>query len=202
MSKGLENYVGVAERKAQFRKQNPKGTIKTSVNVSWEQEAAIVTAEISNEDGRLLGTGSAVCLALGEEKDLEKTESTAVGRALDNSGFAADIRYTEGADVEQEEKPAPTKKTASNPLAQRAAKPAATQAAPTTGKTNPLAARAAAPAAKPAAKPVTTPAPTTRRLGGLGAARPVPPPVEASEAELDETVNYDGEEESFESEEV
>lgn len=170
MSRSLDNYIEVGPRKAVFRKDHPKGSIETNFTTVEEGDrvALVIQATVKDGEGRILGSAQSMLQDLGEEKGLEKIESTAVGRALDHAGYPSDVRYTDGVEAEQEA-PKPTTKT-SNSLAAKAAASAVTKTASAPKTVNPLAAKAAGATAKPATK---TTAPATRRLGGLSKPAPV-----------------------------
>lgn len=106
-----EGYIEVSERVAQFRSNNPKGTIETEVETVLHdlgEDGKIllntVKATIRDGEGKILGTGHSQGEA-GDEKNLEKTETVAVGRALVNAGYKA-VDETSEEEVQKEVKEA------------------------------------------------------------------------------------------------
>lgn len=96
MARGLEDYVPVHVRLANFRNDYPQGKVETVVTAVTAHVAAngpgtipvFVTAKISDENGNLLATGSSYCADVNDvEKELEKAETSAVGRALAFVGY-------------------------------------------------------------------------------------------------------------------
>lgn len=87
----LENYVPVTLRLKQLREDNKdkQVLVKTEVTVSFEKEAAYFKATIEI-DGKVVAMGHALAPALGEDKEFEKAETAAIGRALANLGYAAE----------------------------------------------------------------------------------------------------------------
>lgn len=87
----MENYVPVGMRLAQFRSDNKerKILIKKEVTMNWEKEAALIKATILL-DGVVVAEAHALVPALGDEKEFEKGETSAVGRALVDLGYAAE----------------------------------------------------------------------------------------------------------------
>lgn len=98
----LENYVPVTLRLKQLRDDNKdkQVLVKTEVTVSFEKEAAYFKATIEIE-GKVVAMGHALAPALGEDKEFEKAETAAIGRALANLGYAAE---DEGADSSSSKK--------------------------------------------------------------------------------------------------
>lgn len=93
---GIENYVPVSLRLKQFKEDN-KGKetlVTTEVTVSFEKEAAYFKATIT-VDGKVVAMGHALAPALGEDKEFEKAETAAIGRALANLGYAAEDEEAE-----------------------------------------------------------------------------------------------------------
>lgn len=88
--KGKE-YGEVSERVKAFRYLHPEGTIDTEI-IKLEDGICVIKAKVYNENGFLLGTGTA------EEKEgssyinktsyIENCETSAVGRALSMAGFS------------------------------------------------------------------------------------------------------------------
>jgi translation initiation factor 5B len=88
---GIENYVPVVLRLKQFREDNKSKEVlvKTEATVNFEKEAAFFKTTIS-VDGKEVATGHALAPALGEDKEFEKAETSSIGRALANLGYAAE----------------------------------------------------------------------------------------------------------------
>jgi len=91
----LDNYVGVNLRILQFRNEyGLKGRIITEIDIFTEKSAAKIKASIYVEDVQI-STGHSLCLDIGDDDALEKYESKAIGRALNNAGYLADSSVTE-----------------------------------------------------------------------------------------------------------
>lgn len=102
-----EGYIGVTERIAEFRTQHPKGSIETEVKTELHDMGEdgkvllnTVKATIKDESGKVLATGHDQGEA-GNEKELAKTETAAIGRALVNAGYKA-IDESAAEEVEKE----------------------------------------------------------------------------------------------------
>ena len=107
--KGHE-YAEVNQRIKAFRVIYPKGTIKTSL-LSNENGVCIFRAEIFDEEGKLLSTGTAYekegSSFINKTSYIENCETSAVGRALGMCGFGIDTSVAsaeevENADLQQE----------------------------------------------------------------------------------------------------
>jgi len=99
--KGKE-YAEVNQRIKAFRMVYPQGIIETQL-LSNENGVCIFRAEIMNEKGQLLGTGTAY-----EKEDsnfinstsyIENCETSAVGRALGMCGFGIDVSVASAEEV-------------------------------------------------------------------------------------------------------
>lgn len=101
----LKDYVPVMQRHAKFLADNngKKVLITTEANVAWDKEAAYFKATITI-DGEVKAMGHAMAPSLGEDKEFEKAETTAVGRALAFLGYEADDGGSSSDDDEKEEK--------------------------------------------------------------------------------------------------
>lgn len=97
----METYVPVMTRLLKFREDNKakKIFIEKEVIVSWEKEAAYVKVTVYL-DGEKVAQAHAMAPVLGEEKEFEKAETSAIGRALVDLGYLAD----DGTDDKTEKK--------------------------------------------------------------------------------------------------
>lgn len=85
---GGRNYLPVADRLIWFREDHPDWGISTSVILlDNEKGRAVFHAEIIDETGRLVSSGSKAETAKGFEDFIEKAETGAVGRALGMLGY-------------------------------------------------------------------------------------------------------------------
>lgn len=91
--KGKE-YAMVNERVKAFRLLYPEGSIETTL-LSCENGVAIVKAEVRNEFGTVLGTGTAYekesSSFINKTSYIENCETSAVGRALGFAGIGVDV---------------------------------------------------------------------------------------------------------------
>ena len=106
----LENYVPIKFRLNEFRKEHPDWTIRTTVKLMdghWHAETLI-----SDENGHLIANGNAyeqAKLAF----DLEKAETSSVGRALVFAGWTDSLELSreeqERSEVVQEQRKQPAR---------------------------------------------------------------------------------------------
>ena len=92
---GLENYKPVKQRIHEFRTAHPDWTIRTTITMMeghWKSETLI-----SDENGHLIANGNAYEQAK-KAFDMEKAETSSVGRALVFAG------WTDSLELSQEEK--------------------------------------------------------------------------------------------------
>lgn len=84
------DYSKVVDRIAEFRKDNPRGLIETTPTVDGDQIMfrAHILSDKSNTNSSE-ATGHAFAKNEGTEKQFEKLETIAVGRALAMLGYAA-----------------------------------------------------------------------------------------------------------------
>lgn len=91
--KGKE-YAEVNQRVKAFRMVYPEGTIETELTYN-ENGLCIVRAYVRNEEGKLLGTGTAYekenSSFINKTSYIENCETSAVGRALGMCGFGIDV---------------------------------------------------------------------------------------------------------------
>lgn len=108
----LENYVPVVLRLKQFRDDNKdkQVLVKTEATVAFDKEAAYFKATIT-VDGKEVAVAHALAPALGDDKEFEKAETSAIGRALANLGYAA-----EDEDAEKSSKKSSSKKSSKGGL--------------------------------------------------------------------------------------
>lgn len=107
-----KDYAEVHQRIKAFRKCCPNGTINTEI-LSIENGTVIFRATVVDEDGRLLGTGTAYekenSTFINKTSYIENCETSAVGRALGMCGFGIDVSvasYEEVANaIEQQKAP-------------------------------------------------------------------------------------------------
>ena len=100
--KGKE-YAEVNQRIKAFRMVYPQGIIETRL-LSNENGVCIFRAEIMNEKGQLLGTGTAYekedSSFINKTSYIENCETSAVGRALGMCGFGIDVSVASAEEVQ------------------------------------------------------------------------------------------------------
>lgn len=100
--KGKE-YAEVNQRIKAFRMVHPNGTITTDI-VSIENGVVLMKASITDDDGRLIGTGYAYEKENGsfinKTSYIENCETSAVGRALGMCGFGIDTSVASAEEVQ------------------------------------------------------------------------------------------------------
>ena len=99
--KGKE-YAEVNQRIKAFRMVYPEGTIATEL-VSNENGVCIFRAFVVNEEGKLLGSGTAYekenSTFINKTSYIENCETSAVGRALGMAGFGIDTSVASAEEV-------------------------------------------------------------------------------------------------------
>ena len=88
----LENYVPIKVRLNEFRKQHPDWTIRTTMHLldgHWHAETLI-----TDENGHLIANGNAYEQAR-KPFDMEKAETSAVGRALVFAGWTDSLELSQ-----------------------------------------------------------------------------------------------------------
>lgn len=89
-----KDYAEVNQRIKAFRKLHPNGCIDTKIE-SLENGVCIIRAFITDEEGRLLGTGTAYekegSTFINKTSYIENCETSAVGRALGMLGIGIDV---------------------------------------------------------------------------------------------------------------
>lgn len=103
-----DNYLGPKGRIALFKKDHAlKGSIETETLQHVVGENLCITVKaLVKVDGVIIATGHAFTSTPEEEKELEKAETTAIGRALVNAGYPEHSDMGDAEDVEEiEEKP-------------------------------------------------------------------------------------------------
>lgn len=95
----MKDYVPVMQRWAKMRADNDGKTVRPvfKVDLNAEKECALIRCEIYVDD-KLVSEAHALAPALGEDKEFEKAETAALGRALAFLGY-------ESTDVEESEEP-------------------------------------------------------------------------------------------------
>lgn len=100
--KGKE-YAEVNQRIKAFRMVHPNGTITTDI-VSIENGIVVMKASITDDEGRLIGTGYAYEKEKGsfinQTSYIENCETSAVGRALGMCGFGIDTSVASAEEVQ------------------------------------------------------------------------------------------------------
>lgn len=100
--KGKE-YAEVNQRIKAFRMVHPNGTITTDI-VSIENGIVLMKASITDDEGRLIGTGYAYEKEKGsfinQTSYIENCETSAVGRALGMCGFGIDTSVASAEEVQ------------------------------------------------------------------------------------------------------
>ena len=85
---GLDGYATVASRLEMAQTKLPSLTVQSKVEISWTEGVALVKVTLKDGD-KILAEAHALAPDLSDEKSLEKTETTAVGRALAFMGYPA-----------------------------------------------------------------------------------------------------------------
>ena len=100
--KGKE-YAEVNQRIKAFRMVHPNGTITTDI-VNIENGIVLMKASITDDEGRLIGTGYAYEKEKGsfinQTSYIENCETSAVGRALGMCGFGIDTSVASAEEVQ------------------------------------------------------------------------------------------------------
>ena len=100
--KGKE-YAEVNQRIKAFRMVHPNGTITTDI-VSIENGIVLMKASITDDEGRLIGTGYAYekekSSFINQTSYIENCETSAVGRALGMCGFGIDTSVASAEEVQ------------------------------------------------------------------------------------------------------
>ena len=100
--KGKE-YAEVNQRIKAFRMVHPNGTITADI-VSIENGIVVMKASITDDEGRLIGTGYAYEQEKGsfinQTSYIENCETSAVGRALGMCGFGIDTSVASAEEVQ------------------------------------------------------------------------------------------------------
>lgn len=89
-----KEYAEVNQRLKAYRMLYPSGTISTEI-VSLQDDVVVFKASVFDEDGRLLGNGTAFerreSSFINETSYIENCETSAVGRALAMCGIGIDL---------------------------------------------------------------------------------------------------------------
>lgn len=85
IGKGVQ-YAKVASRSAEFHKDNPQCSIETTCE--FKDGFVLFTAKVTTKKGTF--TGHSMDKTSGKQKQFEKQETIAVGRALAFAGYLAD----------------------------------------------------------------------------------------------------------------
>lgn len=97
-----KNYAEVNQRIKAFRKVHPDGSIVTEM-VSNENGLCVMRAVVADEDGKVLGTGTAYekesSSYINKTSYIENCETSAVGRALGICGFGIDAEVASSDEV-------------------------------------------------------------------------------------------------------
>ena len=103
-----KQYAEVNQRIKAFRMLCPNGCISTEI-ISNQDGVVIMKASVIDEEGKLLGTGTAYekegSSNINKTSYIENCETSAVGRALAMCGFGIDLSvasFEEGHSSEQE----------------------------------------------------------------------------------------------------
>ena len=100
--KGKE-YAEVNQRIKAFRMVHPNGTITTDI-VNIENGIVLMKASITDDEGRLIGTGYAYekekSSFINQTSYIENCETSAVGRALGMCGFGIDTSVASAEEVQ------------------------------------------------------------------------------------------------------
>jgi hypothetical protein len=80
-------YLQVAHRLVWFREEHPNWSIETEVSIMENKAAAVGSAKIKDETGRIIATAHKYEDQKGFQDFIEKSETGAVGRALAMCGY-------------------------------------------------------------------------------------------------------------------
>lgn len=98
-----KKYAEVNQRIKAFRMVHPNGTITTDI-VSIENGIVLMKASITDDEGRLIGTGYAyekeTSSFINQTSYIENCETSAVGRALGMCGFGIDVSVASAEEVQ------------------------------------------------------------------------------------------------------
>ncbi len=98
-----KQYAEVNQRVAAFRRVYPGGSIKTRM-LSDEDGRCVFAAEVRDDEGQLLGTGTAFEVQdssyINRTSYIENCETSAVGRALGFAGFGIGVSIASAEEVE------------------------------------------------------------------------------------------------------
>ena len=98
-----KDYAEVNQRIKAFRMVYPQGSIQTEI-VSIQDGVCIFKATVSDENGVLLGTGTAYekenSSFINKTSYIENCETSAVGRALGMAGFGIDVSVASAEEVQ------------------------------------------------------------------------------------------------------
>jgi uncharacterized protein (DUF3820 family) len=113
-----KNYAEVNQRIKAFRMVYPEGTIITEL-LSNENGVCIFRAVVSNDEGKVIGTGTAYekedSSFINKTSYIENCETSAVGRALGMCGFGIDVSVASAEEVQNAiQNQEPTKEEADN----------------------------------------------------------------------------------------
>lgn len=101
-----KNYAEVNQRIKAFRKLNPNGNISTNI-VDFANGVVIIKATISDEEGRVIGSGIASekenSSMINKTSFIENCETSAVGRALGMCGYGIDCAVASKEEMETKE---------------------------------------------------------------------------------------------------
>ena len=112
------DYAEVNQRIKAFRMVYPEGTIITEL-LSNENGVCIFRAVVSNDEGKVIGTGTAYekedSSFINKTSYIENCETSAVGRALGMCGFGIDVSVASAEEVQNAiQNQEPTKEEADN----------------------------------------------------------------------------------------
>ena len=97
-----KSYIEVNQRIKAYRMVYPNGTINTRIE-SLENGVCIFRAEVTNEDGEVIATGTAYekenSTFINKTSYIENCETSAVGRALGMAGFGIDTSVASAEEV-------------------------------------------------------------------------------------------------------
>ena len=98
-----KNYAEVNQRIKAYRMVYPRGCISTQM-LSNENGVCVFRATVTDEDGKILGTGTAYekedSTFINKTSYIENCETSAVGRALGMCGFGIDVSVASAEEVQ------------------------------------------------------------------------------------------------------
>lgn len=109
-----KDYIGPKQRVRMLKKDHADSAVVTEVSMQVVGDSLCLLVKASIEvNGKVIATGHAFTAEPEEDKELEKTETTAIGRALVNAGYPETLAESDDPEAleGEEEAPKPVKKS-------------------------------------------------------------------------------------------